>query len=192
MWIGRVRSHCFQMWGAATRGVCVQSTTTKLRAWKPSMVCWTGSCSCLMSRTRSTAWCLRRVRLMCFKNAFWQFLLNQLLLITLSCKRTHSQLHLRITPPKPMLMKPSKICEILTTIARFLISDPTYLSGLCADVVVCGRSVGKMGILQPVVIGNFGLKRPCSSFEINIEPFVWLVGLSCLASINCNSQTLTN
>lgn len=35
-----------------------------------------------------------------------------------------------------------------------------------------GKKIGKIGVLHPDVITKFELTMPCSSLEINIEPFL--------------------
>ncbi|XP_015589636.1 phenylalanine--tRNA ligase beta subunit [Cephus cinctus] len=47
--------------------------------------------------------------------------------------------------------------------------DPTYFPQRCADIVVFGEVIGKMGVLHPNVINKFELHLPCSALEINIE-----------------------
>ncbi|GAB6018602.1 hypothetical protein CHUAL_000289 [Chamberlinius hualienensis] len=50
--------------------------------------------------------------------------------------------------------------------------DPTFFPGRCAEIVVNNKVYGKMGVLHPQVITNFDLSMPCSSLEINIQPFL--------------------
>lgn len=50
--------------------------------------------------------------------------------------------------------------------------DPTFFTGRCADVVVGGKSIGRMGVLHPDVVAAFDLTLPCSTIEIDIEPFL--------------------
>ncbi|XP_015120127.1 phenylalanine--tRNA ligase beta subunit [Diachasma alloeum] len=50
--------------------------------------------------------------------------------------------------------------------------DPTYFPQRCAKVIVHGQVIGKMGVLHPEVLQKFELHLPCSSIEINIEPFL--------------------
>ncbi|KAG8227492.1 hypothetical protein J437_LFUL002381 [Ladona fulva] len=50
--------------------------------------------------------------------------------------------------------------------------DPTFFPKRCAQVLVNGEVIGKVGILHPNVIKSFALVNPCSLFEINIENFV--------------------
>ena len=54
-----------------------------------------------------------------------------------------------------------------------LFLDPTYFPGRCAEIIVREQSIGKLGVLHPDVITKFEIGLPCSSFEINIEPFLW-------------------
>ncbi|CAH2040330.1 unnamed protein product, partial [Iphiclides podalirius] len=50
--------------------------------------------------------------------------------------------------------------------------DPAYFPGRCAEVVLRGEAIGKIGVLHPTVLNAFELTNPCSALEINIEPFV--------------------
>ncbi|ELT99894.1 hypothetical protein CAPTEDRAFT_158835 [Capitella teleta] len=50
--------------------------------------------------------------------------------------------------------------------------DASYFAGQCADIVVRGESIGKIGVLHPEVIQKFDLTMPCSAFEINLEVFL--------------------
>lgn len=50
--------------------------------------------------------------------------------------------------------------------------NPTYLSGRSADVLLKGKVIGTAGVLHPEVLSAFGLNLPCSSFEIDLEPFL--------------------
>ncbi|KAI0238843.1 Phenylalanine--tRNA ligase beta subunit [Lamellibrachia satsuma] len=50
--------------------------------------------------------------------------------------------------------------------------DRAYFPGRCAEVMFRGRSIGKIGILHPEVISKFELNLPCSTFEIDLEPFL--------------------
>ncbi|KAK2508288.1 hypothetical protein MC885_004234, partial [Smutsia gigantea] len=49
---------------------------------------------------------------------------------------------------------------------------PAFFPGRCAEVFARGQSIGKLGVLHPDVITKFELTMPCSSLEINIEPFL--------------------
>ncbi|VDL99323.1 unnamed protein product [Schistocephalus solidus] len=53
-------------------------------------------------------------------------------------------------------------------------SKPTYFPGRCADIILTppGTSIGRLGIVHPQVLQNFGLTLSVSSFEINLEPFL--------------------
>lgn len=53
-----------------------------------------------------------------------------------------------------------------------LFLDSAFFPGHHAQVIVKGENLGVIGVLHPNVIGQFGLKLPCSILEINIEPFV--------------------
>ncbi|XP_046967013.1 phenylalanine--tRNA ligase beta subunit [Vanessa cardui] len=50
--------------------------------------------------------------------------------------------------------------------------DPAYFPGRCAEVILQGRVIGKIGVIHPNVLTAFELTNPCSAVEINIEPFV--------------------
>ncbi|ESO08762.1 hypothetical protein HELRODRAFT_109800 [Helobdella robusta] len=50
--------------------------------------------------------------------------------------------------------------------------DETFFPGRCAEVRVKGHPIGKLGVLHPEVITKFELNLPCSTLEINIEPFL--------------------
>ncbi|KPJ21100.1 Probable phenylalanyl-tRNA synthetase beta chain [Papilio machaon] len=50
--------------------------------------------------------------------------------------------------------------------------DPAYFPGRCAEVVLRGEVIGKIGVIHPTVLTSFDLTNPCSAVEINIEPFV--------------------
>uniref|UniRef100_A0A8C6VRK9 Phenylalanine--tRNA ligase beta subunit n=1 Tax=Nothobranchius furzeri TaxID=105023 RepID=A0A8C6VRK9_NOTFU len=50
--------------------------------------------------------------------------------------------------------------------------DSTFFPGRCAEIFVCGKSVGRLGVLHPDVISHFELTMPCSALEMDIEPFL--------------------
>ncbi|XP_059053514.1 phenylalanine--tRNA ligase beta subunit [Achroia grisella] len=50
--------------------------------------------------------------------------------------------------------------------------DPAYFPGRCAEVVMGGEVIGKIGVIHPNVLAAFDLTNPCSAVEINIEPFL--------------------
>ncbi|XP_013784551.1 phenylalanine--tRNA ligase beta subunit-like isoform X1 [Limulus polyphemus] len=50
--------------------------------------------------------------------------------------------------------------------------DPAFFPGRCADVVVRGKAIGKLGVLHPEVVTAFDLSLPCAVLEINIQPFL--------------------
>ena len=50
--------------------------------------------------------------------------------------------------------------------------DSTYFPGQCADVIVQGTSVGRIGVLHPDVLQAFALNMPTSALEINLQIFV--------------------
>merc|ERR1711865_28493 len=45
--------------------------------------------------------------------------------------------------------------------------------GICAEVVVKGKVIGRCGILHPDVLSNFAITLPCSAMEIDVAPFVY-------------------
>lgn len=66
-----------------------------------------------------------------------------------------------------------QLLEVSTNDYKFIpVDDPTFFGGQCADIVVRGQSIGRLGVLHPDVITKFELNMPCSAFEINIEPFL--------------------
>ncbi|XP_034556366.1 phenylalanine--tRNA ligase beta subunit isoform X2 [Notolabrus celidotus] len=50
--------------------------------------------------------------------------------------------------------------------------DSTFFPGRCAEILVHGKSVGRLGVLHPDVINRFELTMPCSALEMDIEPFL--------------------
>ncbi|VDN35182.1 unnamed protein product [Dibothriocephalus latus] len=52
--------------------------------------------------------------------------------------------------------------------------DKTYFPGRCADIILTppGTSIGRLGIVHPQVLQNFGSALSVSSFEIDLEPFL--------------------
>lgn len=52
------------------------------------------------------------------------------------------------------------------------ISDPAYFPRRCANIICNDKVIGKIGVLHPDVLAKFELTNPCSSLEINIEPFL--------------------
>jgi len=50
-------------------------------------------------------------------------------------------------------------------------TDPAYFPGRCAEIIVSGRPVGRMGVLHPNVIKSFDLNLPCAAIEIDIQEF---------------------
>ncbi|KAI5646864.1 b3/4 domain-containing protein [Phthorimaea operculella] len=51
-------------------------------------------------------------------------------------------------------------------------SDPAYFPGRCAEVVLHGDVIGKVGVLHPTTLAAFELTNPVAALEINIQPFV--------------------
>nr|KAG5691848.1 hypothetical protein BaRGS_033452 [Batillaria attramentaria] len=50
--------------------------------------------------------------------------------------------------------------------------DATYFPGRCAEVVVRGQVIGKLGVLHPDVVTKFELNMPCAALEISVEAFL--------------------
>jgi len=50
--------------------------------------------------------------------------------------------------------------------------DVTFFPGRCAEIIACGQSVGKLGVLHPETVTKFELTLPCAAIEINLEPFL--------------------
>jgi len=50
--------------------------------------------------------------------------------------------------------------------------NPAYFPGRAADIVANGQLIGSLGVVHPEVVTAFELNQPCSSLEINIEPFL--------------------
>ncbi len=55
---------------------------------------------------------------------------------------------------------------------NFVLLDTTYFPGRCAEIMVRGQAIGKIGVLHPEVIQKFDLNMPCSAMELNIETFL--------------------
>lgn len=51
-------------------------------------------------------------------------------------------------------------------------SNPTFLPGRCANIIVNGKVVGVFGILHPIVVENFRINCPSSALILHIEPFL--------------------
>jgi len=50
--------------------------------------------------------------------------------------------------------------------------DPSYFPGRCGEIVINNEVVvGKLGVLHPQVVSNFGLSNVVSAVEINLEKF---------------------
>ncbi|PVD37356.1 hypothetical protein C0Q70_04355 [Pomacea canaliculata] len=50
--------------------------------------------------------------------------------------------------------------------------DATYFPGRCADIVVQGQVLGRLGVLHPDVVTKFELNMPCAALEMTLEPFL--------------------
>ena len=55
---------------------------------------------------------------------------------------------------------------------KLILLDPTFFPNRCGEVVAYGKVIGTIGTLHPDVIAKFGLTMPCTSLEVNIEPFL--------------------
>uniref|UniRef100_A0A667X112 Phenylalanine--tRNA ligase beta subunit n=1 Tax=Myripristis murdjan TaxID=586833 RepID=A0A667X112_9TELE len=67
---------------------------------------------------------------------------------------------------------PMKLFEISDVVLKDETKDCTFFPGRCAEIIVHGKSVGRLGVLHPDVINRFELTMPCSALEIDIEPFL--------------------
>ena len=52
-------------------------------------------------------------------------------------------------------------------------NEPMFFPGRQAHVVFKGQRVGIFGVVHPDVLASFGISRPCSALELEIEPFVY-------------------
>ena len=52
------------------------------------------------------------------------------------------------------------------------VDDHTFQPGRCAEIIACGKVIGKLGVLHPETITKFELTCPCAAMEISIEPFL--------------------
>lgn len=59
-----------------------------------------------------------------------------------------------------------------TEVSITFLADPAFFPGRCAEILVNGQSIGKLGVLHPDIITKFDLTLPCSALEINVEPFL--------------------
>ena len=50
-----------------------------------------------------------------------------------------------------------------------LVVDPSFFPGRCADVIMHGKSIGRLGVVHPEVVTKFDLTLPCAALEINLE-----------------------
>ena len=53
-----------------------------------------------------------------------------------------------------------------------LFSDPAYLPGRCAAVMLGKQQIGVFGVVHPTVLKAFDLKNPTTILEMNVEVFV--------------------
>ncbi|XP_026480975.1 phenylalanine--tRNA ligase beta subunit [Ctenocephalides felis] len=51
-------------------------------------------------------------------------------------------------------------------------TDPMFFPGRCADILLRGKIIGKLGVLHPTVLQAFELTNPCSVVEFSVEDFV--------------------
>jgi|GEM_PF-6190177 len=47
--------------------------------------------------------------------------------------------------------------------------EPTFFSGMQAEVLLGEEVIGVMGVLHPNVVNNFGWENPASVLELNIQ-----------------------
>ncbi|XP_034403781.1 phenylalanine--tRNA ligase beta subunit isoform X3 [Cyclopterus lumpus] len=59
--------------------------------------------------------------------------------------------------------------------------DSTFFPGRCAEIFFRGKSVGRLGVLHPDVLGRFELAMPCSALEMDVEPFLGRTAETALA-----------
>lgn len=55
----------------------------------------------------------------------------------------------------------------------FRLADISFFPKRCAEVIVNGITVGKLGVLHPNVTTKFELALPVSCIEINLEYLLW-------------------
>ncbi len=48
-------------------------------------------------------------------------------------------------------------------------SNGTFIEGRRADIISNDKSIGMIGEISPVVLGNWKLEMPCAAFEINLD-----------------------
>ncbi|MEW6605478.1 MAG: phenylalanine--tRNA ligase subunit beta, partial [Thermoproteota archaeon] len=58
--------------------------------------------------------------------------------------------------------------EVVTKAA----SDPMFIEGRCADIVIDGRVVGTIGEVTPLALENFKLRVPVAAFEIDLSGII--------------------
>uniref|UniRef100_A0A8C4ZKA3 Phenylalanine--tRNA ligase beta subunit n=1 Tax=Gadus morhua TaxID=8049 RepID=A0A8C4ZKA3_GADMO len=72
----------------------------------------------------------------------------------------------------PLPLKLFEISDVVLKDETKGIVYSTFFPGRCAEVFVCGVSVGRLGVLHPDVIQRFELTMPCSALEMDLEPFL--------------------
>lgn len=70
----------------------------------------------------------------------------------------------------PYNLNINKLSVLLIII--YIVSDPAYFPGRCAEVLLHNQVIGKIGVIHPNVLNAFDLTNPCSAVEITIEPFL--------------------
>lgn len=79
-----------------------------------------------------------------------------------------------LVPPCPLQPGPDVSCLRRPT-------DDTYFPQRAAEIILlqpeeaddaAGRRIGTLGVLHPLVLGNFKLDNPVSCFEFSLEPFL--------------------
>uniref|UniRef100_A0A3Q1AUR8 Phenylalanine--tRNA ligase beta subunit n=1 Tax=Amphiprion ocellaris TaxID=80972 RepID=A0A3Q1AUR8_AMPOC len=71
-----------------------------------------------------------------------------------------------------LLDRTMQLLEVKSARGEGYIVDSTFFPGRCAEIIVRGKTVGRLGVLHPDVINRFELTMPCSAMEIDIEPFL--------------------
>lgn len=55
--------------------------------------------------------------------------------------------------------------ELLKTVPA---EHPSYISGRCAEILICDKKVGMIGELNPVVLRSWGIEMPVAAFEMEV------------------------
>eukprot|EP00727_Mastigamoeba_balamuthi_P000842 m51a1_g10755 putative phenylalanine--trna ligase beta subunit (600) ;mRNA; f:382544-385979 len=99
--------------------------------------------------------------------------------LTSGFERVHGLLDrlMQILEVKPRFAYKDAVPAGVKTYALRPSSDPAFVQGLCAEVLVEGRPVGTLGVVHPTVLERYGIMNPCSAFEVNLEFPTGLYGL---------------